>query len=104
VVLPLLLGGKFVDSASVLQHFSPIFVLFAVNNAVSVYVLLPMRLDRWVSAVGVASACLNVGLMFLVAGEHGANGIATCRVVVEFAVLLMLVSVWRRRASSGQVL
>lgn len=95
-VLPWVLGPSFSQSVDVLLRFSPLFVLFALSNSIAVYVLLPMRLDRWVSSVGVAGALLNIGLMFLLARDHGANGIALGRVGVELLVVLMLVLILRR--------
>lgn len=95
-VLPWVLGANFSHSVDVLLRFSPLFVLFALSNSIAVYVLLPMRLDRWVSAVGVVGALLNIGLMFLLARDHGANGIALGRVGVELLVVLMLVLILRQ--------
>ena len=97
-VLPWVLGDQFEATIRVLQIFSPLFVLFAFSNAISVYVLLPARMDRWVSMLGVVRAMLSMGLMLAVAQDHGANGIAGVRVVAELLIVLTLVFLWRRHA------
>ena len=95
-VLPLLLGEKFRQAASVLQWFSPIFLVSAFNNSVALYVLMPHRKDRWITVSGLANAVCSLALMRFMAQAHGAHGIAASRVFMELMVAVLMVMLWRR--------
>lgn len=102
-VIPLLLGEKFRQAAAVLQWFSPIFLLTAFNSSVALYVLMPHRKDRWITITGIVNAACSLLLMRFMAPDHGANGIAACRVVMELLVACLMWWLWRRCTREVQV-
>jgi O-antigen/teichoic acid export membrane protein len=90
IVLDLALGEKFVGASSVLKVLSPIFLLAAFNQAVSVYLLIPQRLDRAVSLICVLAALIGVVLTVAGAMTAGAMGAAVGRVIGEAVNSLLL--------------
>lgn len=106
VVPPLLnfaLGKKFEHASTVLMVMCPIFMLAAFNNSISVYIFLPRRMEREVSAISVSTAVLGIGITILGAWLNGAIGAAIARVLSEFISSLALITLyWRKRETFKQ--
>jgi O-antigen/teichoic acid export membrane protein len=91
------LGDKFEHAGSVMRAFSPIFLLSSFNHAMVVYLLLPARLDKRISYVGISVAIFGGILMIFAAHYLGAVGIAWSRVAAEaFSAMLLI---WAYKAS-----
>lgn len=89
-VLDFALGDKFTGASDILRALSPVFVLAAFNHAVAVYLLLPRRLDAFVSKAAAGSALVGVALTFWGAAAGGAMGAAIGRVAGEGVYTLVL--------------
>ena len=95
-LLPWVLGDKFIETARVLQLFSPIFLVAAFNHSVALYVLMPRRKDRWIALSGLGNAALSLLLMAALAAPSGASGIAVVRVCIEILLACVMAMLWRR--------
>lgn len=90
-----ILGEKFEHASTILRVMAPIFLLAAFNNAISVYIFFPRRLEREVSAISVTTTTIGICLTAAGAWYHGAIGAAAARVVSEFISSLALMSFYR---------
>jgi PST family polysaccharide transporter len=91
-VLTLILGQKFAHASSLLMIMSPVFFMAALGNAISVYVLLPRRMDATVSRISIMSTLIGTALIATGAYVDDARGAAAARVLSEAigtALLLM---------------
>jgi O-antigen/teichoic acid export membrane protein len=91
-VLDFALGDKFLGASDILRVLSPLFVLAAFNHAVAVYLLLPRRLDGFVSKAAAGAALIGVGLTFWGASVAGGVGAALGRVAGEAVYTAFLVA------------
>ncbi|RZL03506.1 MAG: hypothetical protein EOP36_04660 [Rubrivivax sp.] len=103
-LLNLVLGKSFEQASVILMVMSPIFLLAAFNNSISVYIFFPRRLDKEVSAINIATTTLGIGLTAGGAWLDGAVGAAMARVVAELIASLALIAFFRykREVFHGQ--
>lgn len=99
-LLNLVLGEKFEHASTILMVMSPIFLLAAFNNAISVYVFLPHRLEREISAISIGTTILGIGLTVLGAWLGGAIGAAMARASSELIASLALMALYRYKRKS----
>jgi O-antigen/teichoic acid export membrane protein len=99
-LLNLVLGEKFRHASTILMLMSPIFLLAAFNNAISVYIFFPRRLEREVSAISIATTILGVGMTAIGAWHKGAMGAATARVFAELIASLALIAYYRYKRAT----
>jgi O-antigen/teichoic acid export membrane protein/SAM-dependent methyltransferase len=83
LLIAVFVGSQFTPSIQVLQILSLMFPFVAINYALGVYVMLPLRLDVSFVAAVLAAQCLGLGLTYLVAPGFGAAGVAFIRVGTE---------------------
>ncbi|MBA4109885.1 MAG: hypothetical protein C0487_09875 [Leptothrix sp. (in: Bacteria)] len=94
-LLNLVLGEKFEHASTILMVMAPIFLLAAFNNAISVYVFFPRRLERQVSAINVATTSFGICLTAAGAWYNGAIGAAGGRVLAELIASIALFTFYR---------
>ncbi|MGH6648075.1 lipopolysaccharide biosynthesis protein [Aquabacterium sp.] len=94
-LLNFVLGEKFEHASTILMVMSPIFMLAAFNNAISVYVFLPRRMEREISVISIATTTLGIGLTAGGAWWNGAVGAAVARVLAELIASLALMTLYR---------
>ncbi|MGA7384458.1 MAG: oligosaccharide flippase family protein [Methylocella sp.] len=83
LLIAVFVGSQFTPSIQVLQILSLMFPFIAINYALGVYVMFPLRLDGSFVAAVLAALCLGLGLTYLVAPGFGAAGVAFIRVGTE---------------------
>lgn len=98
-----ILGEKFEHTSTILRVMAPIFLLAAFNNAISVYIFFPRRLERQVSMISVTTTTLGVCLTATGAWYQGAIGAAAARVIAEFISSLALVFFYRYKRKDFNV-
>lgn len=101
-LLTLVLGEKFEHASTILMVMCPIFMLAAFNNAISVYIFLPRRMEREVSVISIATTLVGIGLTAGGAWLHGAVGAAVARVLSELIASLALIALYNHRRKSFQ--
>jgi O-antigen/teichoic acid export membrane protein len=87
-------GTYFAPSIQVLQILSFTFPFIAINQALGLYTMLPLRLDISFVASVLLGECVSLVLTYLVAPSFGAVGAASCRVleagITALAIALVL--------------
>lgn len=87
-------GTHFAPSIQVLQILSFTFPFIAINQALGLYTMLPLRLDISFVASVLLGECVSLVLTYLVAPSFGAVGAASCRVleagITALAIALVL--------------
>jgi O-antigen/teichoic acid export membrane protein len=99
-LLNLVLGEKFEHASTILMVMSPIFLLAAFNNAISVYIFFPRRLEREVSSISIATTILGTGMTAFGAWYMGAVGAATARVLAELIASLTMIVYYRYKRAT----
>jgi len=89
-VLTLVLGQKFAHASSLLMIMSPVLFMAALGNAISVYVLLPRRMDATVSRISIITTLIGTALIATGAYVDDARGAAVARVLSEAIGTVML--------------
>ncbi|MEJ0092594.1 MAG: oligosaccharide flippase family protein [Methylocella sp.] len=104
ILIHMFTGFQFTESVQVLQILSFIFPIIAINYALGLYLMLPLRLDvSFVAAVSLGQ-CGSLGFTYLLAPTYGAAGIAFIRVVTEAAVGMMFALVLYRKGHLKKLL
>lgn len=100
--VPLILGAGFAPAVPMLQVLGLMFPFAAFAQVASVYVLIPLRLDRLVAAMSLVGAFATVALALAMAPLWVGIGVAWARtlgyVVLALVLLVMLhrQGLWRR--------
>ncbi|MBC7700162.1 oligosaccharide flippase family protein [Aquabacterium sp.] len=101
-LLNLLLGEKFEHASTILMVMSPIFLMAAFNNAISVYIFLPKRMEREISAISIGTTTFGIGLTVVGAWLNGAIGAAIARVIAEMITSVALITLYRYKRTLFQ--
>ncbi|MFZ5890681.1 MAG: lipopolysaccharide biosynthesis protein [Myxococcota bacterium] len=78
-LVPLILGPSFVPSIPMLHVLALIFPFAAIDQVVTGYVLIPLRLDRVVTKVSFQSAVITVLLVLALGRSFGGLGVSWAR-------------------------
>jgi O-antigen/teichoic acid export membrane protein len=104
VVVPFVMGPKFVESGPLLQLYSLVFPLAAFNQACRNFVFIPMRRDRLVTTIAITNALMSICLILLLLGYSGGVGIIAARIVTELVFVIVTVASMLRDDEMRQVL
>jgi PST family polysaccharide transporter len=78
-IIPLILGPSFVPAIPMLHVLALIFPFAAIDQVVTGYVLIPLRLDRVVTRVSFQSAVVTVLLVLVLGRSFGGLGVSWAR-------------------------
>jgi O-antigen/teichoic acid export membrane protein len=91
-LVPVLLGPSFGPTVGMLYVLAFMFPFSAFGQVSSGYVLIPLRMDKLMSAITLFGALVTAGLMLWWAQAYTGHGIAAARLIG--AILTALVLVW----------
>lgn len=91
-MVPVLLGPSFGPTVGMLYVLAFMFPFSAFGQVSSGYVLIPLRMDKLMSAITLFGALVTAGLMLLWAQAYTGHGIAAARLIG--AILTASVLVW----------
>ena len=80
IMIRMFTGPQFSEAVIVLQILSATFPLIAINQALGIYIMLPLRLDVSFVAGVLLGECVSLYLAYLLAPAFGAMGMACCRI------------------------
>ena len=92
LMVPVLLGPSFGPTVGMLYVLAFMFPFSAFGQVSSGYVLIPLRMDKLMSAITLFGALVTAGLMLLWAQAYTGHGIAAARLIG--AILTASVLVW----------
>ncbi len=95
-LLALWLGPRYAAVGPTLQMLSPLLLLGAFNTAVSVYVMVPRRQERLMSAIVVGSALGGLLALGFGAWFDGVRGVVIARIAAEACTSIAFLAVLRR--------
>jgi PST family polysaccharide transporter len=101
VAVPLILGPDFGPSVAMLRILGVLFPLAAFAQAVTGYVLVPLRRDRLVSVVSLVGAVTTVTLTVALGRGFGSEGVAWARSLGHVPMCLALLYALRREGLIG---
>lgn len=79
-IVPIILGSAFVGSVPVLRLLALMFPFAVIDQVITGYVLIPLRLDRVVIKVSFQTTLATLLLMFVLGHSFGGLGVAAARV------------------------
>jgi PST family polysaccharide transporter len=86
VIVPLVLGDGFTESIAILRVLSLMFPFAVIDQVITGYVLIPLRLDKVVIKVSFQNSLLTIVLMALLGHSFGGMGVSWAR---TFGAMLM---------------
>jgi O-antigen/teichoic acid export membrane protein len=95
--VPLILGPEFIPVVPILQTLGLLFPFEAINLVGAGFVLIPLRLDRELTAISLLSALATVILIFTLGYAFAEIGVAWGRVLVVTIEALVILELLRRR-------
>jgi PST family polysaccharide transporter len=96
-LVPIALGSGFEGAIPIVQVLLAILPFAALSQAMSGYVLIPLRSDRVVSTGSVINFVVALSLMSALVSRFGLFGVAGARVIAEAAVALFLTAALQRK-------
>lgn len=96
-VVPMVLGTEFLPAVPMLQVLGLMFPFAAFAQVASVYVLIPLRLDRLVTAMSFVGAATTVGFALAMAPLWVGLGVAWARTAGYVVLALVLLVMLHRR-------
>ena len=97
IVIPLVLGPSFQPSVAIFQIFALTFPLAAFNQVIGMYILLPLRQDRFVARATLTGMVCNLLCIVMLASDFHGYGVAAARVMGELATSLVLMFVLQQQ-------
>jgi PST family polysaccharide transporter len=89
-IVPLVLGDAFTDSIPILRVLALMFPFAAMDQVITGYVLIPLRLDRVVIKVSAQAAIGTIVLMAILGHTYGGLGVAWARTLGSLLMALTL--------------
>lgn len=103
IAVPLILGPDFAPSVHMLQVLGLMFPFAAISQAITGYVLIPLRFDALVAKVSLFSAVTTVVLTVALGQAFGGMGVSWARTSGYALMALVLVEVVRRKQLAARV-
>jgi PST family polysaccharide transporter len=98
VVVPWLLGDKYISSVSVLQAMSFVPLAVAVNTVFGYETMLPLRIQKAYSQILIAASILNLVIIVPFIVWKGALGVAFCIMITETFIMIATGWIlWKKR-------
>ncbi|VFU09334.1 oligosaccharide flippase family protein [Methylocella tundrae] len=92
ILIAVLAGPQYTPSIQILQILAFTFPLVAINQALGLYIMLPLRLDVGFLAGVILGECASLILTYIWASSLGAVGVASFR-VIEAAISAIVFSI-----------
>jgi O-antigen/teichoic acid export membrane protein len=102
-MVPLLLGPAFGPSVDMLYMLAFMFPFAAFAQVSSGFVLIPLRMDKLMSAVTLAGAVVTASLMLLWAPSQAGEGIVAARLAGSVFTAFVLLAVLQRKQLIGRI-
>ncbi|HEY5955080.1 MAG TPA: oligosaccharide flippase family protein [Polyangiaceae bacterium] len=97
ILVPLILGEAFVDSIPILRVLALMFPFAIMDQVITGYVMIPLRLDRVVIKVSFQAAVATIALMAMFGYGYGGLGVAWARTLGSLLMALSLLHALQSR-------